>query len=174
KNRDFKIDNLINDIFKTLFLNAQKNMESPIPQNIIRDGYGWQKFVEQVPVLRANVGVSFYNLGYYSVLFSVLGASDLHDENLIFRGEVPYFIDLETALHPRLNSTEQSLIGELQNSITKSIAHTTIIPSKLLNNSYNYLIGAINTPYPQETEKMVFSFKNLGTDAIDIAKEKVV
>lgn len=174
KNRDFKIDNLIDDIFKTLFLNAQKNMESPIPQNIIRDGYGWQKFVEQVPVIRANVGVSFYNLGYYSVLFSVLGASDLHDENLIFRGEVPYFIDLETALHPRLNSTEQSLIGELQNSITKSIAHTTIIPSKLLNNSYNYLIGAINTPYPQETEKMVFSFKNLGTDAIDIAKEKVV
>lgn len=112
-----------------------------------------------VPVIRANVGVSFYNLGYYSVLFSVLGASDLHDENLIFRGEVPYFIDLETALHPRLNSTEQSLIGELQNSITKSIAHTTIIPSKLLNNSYNYLIGAINTPYPKKPKKWYFHLK---------------
>lgn len=174
KNRDFNVDNLIDDIFKTISKNSDTNMESPIPQNIAKDGYGWQKFIEQTPVPRENIGEAFYNLGYYSALFSTLGTTDLHDENIIFSEAVPYFIDLETALRPRLNENESSLIGEIQKSVSKSIAGTTIIPSKLLNNSYNYLIGAINTPYPQETAETVFSFKNVGTDAIDIAKKKVV
>lgn len=172
KERDFSIDKLIEEIFDGILYRNDSDC-NPIPPSIQRDGYGWQKYIKKVPVKREYLSEAFYNLGYVSAFFSIIGATDLHEENIIFDELIPYFIDLETAIKPNFDDKNCSLIDVMQEKIRKSLANTTILPSKLMDNMFDYLIGAINTPYVQESKKTVFVLKNMGTDAVDISKEFV-
>lgn len=172
KERDFAIDNLISEIFDGVLCRKDYKC-NPIPPSINRDGYGWQKFIKKAPIKREFLSDAFYNLGYVSALFSVIGTTDLHEENIIFDGLIPYFIDLETAIRPNFGEKDHSLIEEMKERIEKALPQTMILPSKLMDNMYDYLVGAINTPYRQESKKAIFTMKNVGTDAIDISREIV-
>lgn len=173
KPRSLEVDVLIDRLFSdVLQFNALQN-HSPVVQTVNRDTYGWQEFVEQMPISPSETGIAYYNLGLCAAVFSCLGATDLHDENIIFNGTFPYFIDLETSLQPAYDRTSNALDELMGEMLSYSIATTSIIPAKLLTIPRQILIGAINTPYPQKTNEMVFSLKNPGTDAVDLAKEKI-
>lgn len=173
KSRSLEIDVLIDRLFSdTLRFDTLQN-HSPVAQTVNRGKYGWQEFVQQTPISQSEAGSAYYNLGLCAAVFSCLGATDLHDENVIFNGVLPYFIDLETSLQPAYDRTFHLLDELMGDTLTCSVAATSILPAKLITFPHKALIGAINTPFPQKTNEMVFSLKNPGTDAIDIAKEKM-
>ncbi|MCM3003316.1 type 2 lanthipeptide synthetase LanM [Priestia koreensis] len=174
KPRSLEVDVLIDNLFsETLKFDALQG-HSPVPRTINRDKYGWQEFVQHTSINQLETSDAYYNLGLCAAVFSCLGATDLHDENIIFNGTFPYFVDLETSLQPKYHDGRGHSLPELmQGRIMRSIANTSIIPAKQLTLPHEILIGAINTPYPQETNEMVFTLKNAGTDAIDLAKEKI-
>ncbi|WP_079528018.1 type 2 lanthipeptide synthetase LanM [Halobacillus hunanensis] len=172
KPRSLEIDVLIDELFSdTLKFDTLQNY-SPVPRTVNRGKYGWQEFVQHTPISQSETGSAYYNLGLCAAVFSCLGATDLHDENIIFNGIFPYVVDLETSLQPKYGRSH-SLHESMEEMISHSIANTSIIPAKQLTLPHEVLIGAINTPYPQVTNEMVFTLKNPGTDAVDLAKEKI-
>lgn len=173
KPRSLEIDVLIDKLFSDTLKFDTLQDYSPVPRTVNRGKYGWQEFVQHTPISQSEIGSAYYNLGLCAAVFSCLGTTDLHDENIIFNGIFPYVIDLETSLQPTYSHTGNNLHELMGERIAHSIANTSIIPAKQLTIPHEILIGAINTPYPQTTNEMVFSLKNPGTDAIDLAKEKV-
>ncbi|MEJ9150345.1 type 2 lanthipeptide synthetase LanM [Bacillus smithii] len=173
KPRSLEIDVLIDRLFSDILKFDSLQNHSPVAQTVNRGEYGWQAFVQRTPISQSEAGSAYYNLGLCAAVFSCLGSTDLHDENIIFNGVFPNFVDLETSLQPAYDRTCNSLDGLMGEMLSYSIANTSIIPAKLPTIPRKVLIGAINTPYPQKTNEMVFSLKNPGTDAVDIAREKL-
>lgn len=67
---------------------------------IDREGYGWSEFVAHQPCAdRREVERFYQRLGGYLALFHVVGARDMHFENLLAVGEYPVPVDLETLFH---------------------------------------------------------------------------
>ena len=174
KPRSLAIDKLMGSIFTGILNFQEKYGINPIVRSINIKNHGWQLFIKSGEPDEEEIGKKYFNLGLCSSVFSVLGASDMHDENIIFNHEKPYFIDIETSFNGKYDDRIDSIMDEMNSRIKSSIASTSIIPAKLPSPSYGALIGAINTPYPQKIEKRVFYFKNFGTDATDIARQKVM
>jgi class II lanthipeptide synthase len=66
-----------------------------------RGDHGWMEFVTATPCPDEPARCRFYRRqGALLALLYVLGASDIHAENLIAAGEDPVLIDLETLLQP--------------------------------------------------------------------------
>ncbi|MBC6308476.1 type 2 lantipeptide synthetase LanM [Listeria sp. FSL L7-1582] len=172
KPRSVDVDIVIDKIFKKILRFSELNNYTPVPKTLPKKGYGWQKCIERHPVEHGEINNAFYNLGLTSALFSCIGTTDLHDENILFNAANPYFIDLETSLQPSASVDSTNLANELSEVLSHSIVGTSIIPAKMMSMPKSLLIGAINTPFSQETTEMIFSMKNYGTDAVDIAKEK--
>lgn len=173
KPKSLEIDVLLDKVFSEILKFDTLQDYSPVPKTINRGRYGWQEFVRHTPVSQSELGRPYYNLGLCAAVFSCFGATDLHDENIIFNGEFPYVIDLETSLQPAYNRKCNLLHELMGETLSDSIASTSIIPAKLMAIPHKTLIGAINTPYPQKSNEMGFSMKNPGTDAVDIAKENI-
>lgn len=173
KPKSLKVDRIISEIFKNILQFEELNQIIPIATSIDMGSYGWQKYINRNHLNKEELPKAFYNLGLCSSLFTVLGATDLHDENIIFNNEYPYFIDLETCIQPENKYSNNSLVDTMLENMKSSIASTSIIPSNIISYLKQILVGAINTPYPQKTNKRYFSLKNFGTDAMDIAKENL-
>lgn len=171
KPRSLAIDEMFSSFFNVLKKAGNWEIENPVPGVLVREFYGWQKFVKKEYVKINDLDKVYYNLGLCAAVFSSVGSTDMHDENLIFRGTNPYFIDLETGLNPSNGNKQFNLLEQMSLDLNQSIVGTSIIPAKLSLQSYGILIGAINTPFPQKTQKKVFTMINFGTDAIDIAKK---
>lgn len=157
----------------SLFVHVLHWPVSPVPTTLDYGDHGWQQWVHRAPVTASELPRAYHNLGRCAAVMTALGATDLHDENLIFSGVQPYFIDLETCLQASRVEADPSLPGVLADVMSRSLCSTSIIPAKLPTIPHRMLIGALNSPYPQESREKVFRFRNVGTDAMDIAKEIV-
>lgn len=75
--------------------------EPSIPQILSRDGYGWMEHIDP-PIfeIRDEVSRWFTAAGSLLCLAHVLGASDLHFDNVRVGASSPVLIDLETLLRP--------------------------------------------------------------------------
>lgn len=173
KPRSLSVDKLVREIFQNALDLPNILGFIPVPLSIDCESYGWQEYIEKSHVNECDLNESYFNLGYCSAVYSCLGAADLHDENIIFNNNHPYFIDLETTFQPANNRGNSNLIDSENEMLLNSIITTSIIPSKLSVFPHDILIGGINTVYPQETEEMSFRLKNMGTDGIDIVKEAI-
>lgn len=170
KHRSLEFDTVIERIFNEVLCFDVLD-GSPVAPTINRDSYGWQGFIEQEVLEEEELSQAYYNLGLCASVFAAIGATDLHDENVIFRSKIPYFIDLETGLKPSRRRMSNTLNEKMEDVLYESVVGTSILPAKLPTVPHQILIGAINTPYPQKTSEKIFTIKNYATDAIDIAKE---
>lgn len=173
KPKSLEIDGVIDKIFTNILKFDFMPHLSPVAPTYSNGKYGWQGFITHIPVREEQVAEAYYNLGACAAVFSGIGTTDLHDENVIFQGTMPYFIDLETSLKPKRLLTKETLLNSIDDVVFRSVVSTSILPAKLPTMPHQILIGAINTPYPQETIEKIFTIKNPGTDAIDLAKKSV-
>lgn len=95
KPRDCRCSELLGDINELLF------GQRMVPEQVCGDGYAFQKAVERKPPADKNEAESFYTLmGKLAAVFYALGSTDMHAENVIPSGAVPFAIDTETLLCP--------------------------------------------------------------------------
>ncbi|WP_353065842.1 DUF4135 domain-containing protein [Arcanobacterium hippocoleae] len=170
KPKSLAVDVCFDKLFHIISRNEDEFL-SPVPLTLNYDAYGWQRFISARPIADSLLGESFRKLGFVSALLTAMGASDIHDENLVFSDGHPFLIDLETAMQSRSVQFSTDLSGCLLKTLFRSICSTSIIPAKLPTVPRNLLIGAINTPYPQQTSGKMFVIRNAGTDGMDIVKE---
>lgn len=109
--------------------------------SILKDTYSYCEFIEYESANTIDeVNEYYYNLGQLLCLLYVLNGTDIHNENIIARGKIPYLIDLEALFHSQVfindnvydedfksllnhNSITVLDIGLLPRKIVKTIEH---------------------------------------------------
>jgi type 2 lantibiotic biosynthesis protein LanM len=72
-----------------------------VPAVIARPGYGWSEYVEHRYCSGdAELSLFYRNIGRWLAVMRLLGGSDLHAENVIAAGPVPYIVDCEALFTP--------------------------------------------------------------------------
>lgn len=108
-------------------LDALHDLVSPaqmrISDRIELGDYGWVRKLETMPLRDSQVDEYFFRVGVLLGSLSTLGASDIHEGNLLSVGDQPVVLDCETFLDPVVKSCSPdiaarvSLIGMLPGSI---------------------------------------------------------
>ncbi|MFI4934448.1 MAG: type 2 lanthipeptide synthetase LanM [Caulobacterales bacterium] len=97
---------------------------------IARGDYGWTGWIEASPCADAGgVGAYFRRQGGNLALAYLLGAVDLHYENVIAAGDYPIIVDLETLFHETRGPTNPGVAGRAAaRLVNDSVIRTLLLP----------------------------------------------
>lgn len=114
-----------------------------VPECLVGEGYGWMRFVHARPPAdeheRRALG---RRAGAVTMVARTLGVTDLHDENVIIDGSVPWLVDLECLAHPDLVDEDDDHVpihGE-------SVVSTGLLPLMLGSDGGLDVAGFTATP----------------------------
>jgi type 2 lantibiotic biosynthesis protein LanM len=103
------------------------------PAALDRGGHGWAAFVEHVYASGPDELTAFYRgIGGWLALTRLLGATDLHAENLIAHRTSPVLIDCETLFTPKIAPPPAGL-GEAADRAMRLVSGTVIATGLLPN-----------------------------------------
>lgn len=132
-----------------------------------RETHGWMEFIaEQACLDKAEVSVYFNITGAISALLFVLGAIDMHEENLVPTRHGPVAVDLECILQPHLNllrthRAEAAWAKSIHERIAKSALRVGLIEGYRYADADNKsLVGALL--HPEEIEVKRIRWENIG------------
>lgn len=122
--------------FKVFFQYLNKigaKIKVGFPKILSRKNYGWMEFIEHKEAENIDkIDSYYYNLGKILCVFYLLGTHDIMPDNVILKGDVPYFIDLECLLNKPIKS------GYSMNNLSKifqSVLSVGILPFWAQGNS---------------------------------------
>lgn len=140
-----------------------------------RENYGWVEFVSQGPLMD-NLGARRYYVraGYLLCLAYLLGATDLHHENLIAATDQPVLIDLETLAYHDFNwagleSTEAQLMHGDQR-LWDSVLRSGLLPSWEVGEENEALgdVSGLGSSMSENKVRRTYVWSNLNTDWIHL------
>ncbi|AJC53114.1 type 2 lanthipeptide synthetase LanM [Streptomyces sp. 769] len=116
----------------------QHSLSGCVPASLSPGGHGWQTMLATNPMTSdVQAGRYFYRLGALICLFGALGATDLHDENLLACGEFPCVVDTETLLRAHFGAAmKDTLTDTLVEQMRLSPASTLLLP---VNNPHSVI-----------------------------------
>lgn len=119
----YKPRSLVNEICFEEFALFLKQIGSDInvgfPKIINRENYGWMEFIEYQELNTSDeVQSHFQNLGKLLSVFYLLGTHDIMPDNIILKGNTPFFIDLECLLNKPLKSGySKNILSKMSQSV---------------------------------------------------------
>lgn len=98
------------------------------PAVLAREGYGWSEFVACEPVADlAGADRCYRRQGVLLALLHLVGAVDIHHENVVVAGEQPVVVDVETMFHP--TASVPQLFGDpAADRLASSVYRTGVLP----------------------------------------------
>lgn len=126
KPRSMAVDAVLQNFIARLQDDHDVPLSIRIPNVIDRGEYGWTEFVAHRYAGDDEELRSFYRgIGHLIAVMHLLGASDLHAENLIACGSTPVVVDCETLFTPRIPMPKSGL-GEALDRASALIAGTVL------------------------------------------------
>ncbi|GFN31660.1 type 2 lanthipeptide synthetase LanM family protein [Paenibacillus xylaniclasticus] len=154
----YKPRSLQTDMAFTQWLNwLERNglEDGPIAARTIDRGhYGWQQYVEHQPCANEEqVTRYYYRMGVLSGIFHLFQSTDMHYENIVASGEMPYVIDMETIVSNTVFKTGVVPFpsSELQRTVLTSGLYPTGI---LFNTRFDFDISGIAGKPDQKSTNM--------------------
>lgn len=132
KPRDLSIDQGLYDLFD--IISRKYRIDLRVPRVISSDGYGWSEFIDRGRGREASIGDTYgRNVGHLLGLCYILGATDLHYENVIIDSDDrPVIIDLETIVRGMVEEDGGYAAGsaakEGRHVLDTSVAGVGILP----------------------------------------------
>lgn len=113
------------------WLNAHgMDPELPVVSHCARDGYGWYPFIESLDCEDDSAVARFYRRqGAHLAILYVLGAYDLHHENVVASGEYPVLIDIECVVSPTFPALPAHFASPAADFATESVQRVGFLPS---------------------------------------------
>ncbi|MDY1549854.1 type 2 lanthipeptide synthetase LanM family protein [Luteibacter sahnii] len=103
-----------------------------VPAVLDRGDYGWTRYVEHIFCADDTELVAFYrNIGHWLAVMRLLGGTDIHHENLIACGPVPYIVDVESLFvteAPMAPTGKGDAVDLAQALIRSSVLRTGLVP----------------------------------------------
>lgn len=174
KPRTLISDQFVRDLYTTTDPWLTYSLRECLPRSVTIGEHGWQQFVTPRPMTDpAQPARYFYRFGALCALAGAIGASDLHDENLLAAGENPCMIDTETMIRPNTGVLNDSLPHLLINQLKLSIATTMLVPMTDPNSRIDLIMAGVGVDGVQ-TSKMKRPMVSDGTtDGIRVRWENI-
>ena len=169
--------------FKLLsWLNQQE--EIPLQFKIIKImdclTYGWAEFVEDSPCEdMGKIKMYYTNCGATLFILYILGATDMHYENLIACGEFPVVIDLETLMHPKIKEIKNQTnnVDKIAyDRLNESVVSTSFLPYWYYLNPKNNFALDISGLGGFENQESIFKKSNynwMNSDFMKLSYESI-
>ena len=126
KPRSVTVDTVLRDFIAALATEHGADLSIRVPRVIDGADYGWAEFVEHCYATGEEELSRFYaGIGHLLAIMHVLGASDLHAENLIAHRGTPVVVDCETLFTPKL-ATPPSGFGDALDRATELVSGTVL------------------------------------------------
>ena len=130
KPRDMTIDEkLYYFLNSTKHILGFKNIDFPKCKSF--EEYSWQEYIEYKDCKTEDEVKEFYfNIGVYSCIFYLFVTTDLHMENIIAHGNIPFLVDLESIFQicNTINNSDDSVNIIIRNNILNSVMATHLFP----------------------------------------------
>jgi type 2 lantibiotic biosynthesis protein LanM len=130
KPRSLRVDAVLQAFLDDLF----QGMANPIRVPAVLDcgPYGWAAFAEHRYCAGEEELRAFYrNIGHWLAVMRLLGGTDIHHENLIACGPVPYVVDVESLFVPDPPAKPSGLgqaVDHAEAMIRSSVLRTGLVP----------------------------------------------
>lgn len=149
------------------------------PEAVVNKGsYGWVAFAAHIPCEdHSQVGRFYERQGANLALLHVLGATDMHSENVIACGENPVLVDLEALFHPNFDVANESPHVELvRRSMHSSVMRVGLLPQRLVivNDDAGVDLSGLGGTSDQLTPVEVPHLDDVGTDAVRLVYRRSV
>lgn len=161
-------------------LDADGTFFGPLhPRSVVRPTHVWQEFVEHTDLDGTNAAAARYfrRFGRVAALLSLIGATDLHHENIIAVPEGPVVIDTETlvSLPNSPPADSRSATASLNLDIEHSVLNTLLFPVRYAGAKLDVDISGIGCVTPGPSEHLQsYLIVDGGTDDIRFDRSQVV
>ena len=126
KPRPLGVDAALQTFVDELAVDHGHALDVRVPRVLPREDYGWAEFVEHRYAADDDELRAFYRgIGQWLAIMHLLGASDLHAENLIASGGVPVVVDCETLFTPKV-TLPPSELGNALDRASELVAGTVL------------------------------------------------
>jgi type 2 lantibiotic biosynthesis protein LanM len=146
------------------------------PRSYSRGERSWSAFVERTDAAdRAAVGRFYQRQGAHLALFYVLGAADMHADNMIASGEHPVLIDLEALFTPRIPlRPELEDTNPAAESVLASVLGALFLPLRLDGTAEapGFDVSALGNRAGQMESRESPVMKGVGTDEMRIEYDR--
>lgn len=152
---------------------------APLAAKVLaRAGYGWVEWIGHTPCEGEPEVEGFYaRAGALAALFYLLGASDVHHENLIARGGWPVLVDAEILLAPRMRdwsaaaANAQAQASEL---FQGSVLGSGLFPMWSVSGRGRVVdVGGLGGGRPQESGGQRWEIRDPNSDAMEVVRAPV-
>ncbi|MEU0477372.1 type 2 lanthipeptide synthetase LanM [Streptomyces olivaceus] len=176
KPRTLAADDFVRDLYAVVDPYLAHSLSGCVPESLSVGDHGWQSFVTPRAMTAPDQPARyFYRFGALCALFGAIGASDLHDENLLAAGEHPCVIDTEMMLRPGSGTGDGSLEQRLNNHVEASVASTMLVPNVRPESPIDVIMAGVGVSGEQVSGKMKKSaLQDGGTDALRLRWEPIV
>ncbi|MFQ5556660.1 MAG: type 2 lanthipeptide synthetase LanM [Acidimicrobiales bacterium] len=143
-----------------------------VPLVVDRGGYGWMEHVSAGRCVDADAHRRYSRrAGTQLSLLRLLGATDLHVENMIAAGEHPVMVDLECIVQPRLHAGLIPYEGRAAEMLPDSVMFTGLLPGALpARGGLTVDLSGLGGQASQVTGTMIPKWLGLGTDEIALGE----
>lgn len=174
KPRALVSDRFVHDLYQAAEPHLAHSLQRCLPTSVTVGSHGWQEFITPQPMAGPDQpGRYFYRFGALCALFGSLGASDLHEENLLAGGEYPCVIDTETVIRPNPGVDNDSLPHVLINQLKLSVVSTMLVPMANPNSPLDLNMAGVGVEGEQTSKMKRPVVRDTETDNICVRWESI-
>ena len=164
KPRESAVFALYRDITTVLADELPEGVRLRAPNVLVRDGYGWVEFIEHAAPGEVDLRDHLRRLGGLLAIAHVLGASDLHLENVIASAAGPVPVDLETLVQNRSHrDAADTAAAAAARRLNESVLGTGILPVQLTAGEGTSIDVSVVTGGLQPTGRTAMAHQLTGT-----------
>lgn len=146
-----------------------------VPRSVTRRDHGWSEFIaHRYAATPAEVRDFYRGIGQWIAIMRLLGASDLHAENVIAHAATPFVIDCETLFTPpalRVTTVFGDALDCAMELSSGSVLNLGLLPGRGMGLGWRGVdtsgVGMLNDQQPSLTEPGIVA---AGTDEARIGK----
>ncbi|MGY0061682.1 type 2 lanthipeptide synthetase LanM [Streptomyces sp. LZ34] len=174
KPRALATDSFVRDLYTAADPYLTFSLRDCLPMSVTSGSHGWQQFIPSEPMTSPDQPARyFYRFGALCAILSAIGASDLHDENLLAHGEHPCVIDTETILRPDAGVDNDTLPHLLINHMKLSVVSTMLVPSMSPASPVDVLMAGVGVAGDQPSKMTTTVIRDIGTDGMSVGRDPI-
>jgi type 2 lantibiotic biosynthesis protein LanM len=183
KPRDLRLDAAYHGLLSWLREAGLDAVPSPL-RVVVRDGYGWIEYAEQSKAWeRVSVQAYYRRAGGLLCVAYLLGARDLHGENVVASAEGPTLVDVEALIQPVRSPDDDVEMGghrsptgaDGRDEPAECCLATGLLTLRHVDAAGEYYdIGGLREPTPRTAETGRAVWYDLRTDQIRCETDRVV
>lgn len=169
KPRALDTDQFVRDLHTAAEPFLRYSLRHCVPDSVTVGSHGWQRFVRTEAMTEpGQPSRYFYRFGALASIFGAIGASDLHEENLLAAGEHPCVVDTETVIRFDSGFDDDTLPHALVNQLKLSVVSTMLVPVLDPASPIDVVLAGVGVTDERKSSMTGAAIRDARTDAVAV------